>query len=94
MRVNNSQLDSSKLLGDTMTKKVEKEYECPICWGMHTLCVHNAYDEDHCPLCKEDCEGCPYSIVCNYCKGEGMVTFAKMNAHAKKMAAIVWGNGK
>ena len=77
------------------TSKVPKEYECPVCHGSGEMCDHPEYDEDHCPDDLDECDHpCTHIVDCTYCKGEGMVTFAKMNRPAKKMAAIVWGINK
>jgi hypothetical protein len=75
--------------------KVPREYECPVCLGFGSLCNNPDFDEDYCPEGHEDCtDPCASLVECVFCKGEQMVTFAKMNRHAKKRAAIVWGNKK
>jgi len=72
--------------------KVPRDHECPHCQGSGELCNNPNYDEDACPEGKDCCDGpCEYIVKCSYCKGEGMVTFAKMERHARKMSKIVWG---
>lgn len=73
-------------------RRVPREYECPVCNGSGSLCNNPNYDEDYCPEGHDCCAGdCGSIVPCDYCAGEGMVTFAKMNRHAKKMAKILWG---
>ena len=72
--------------------KVPREYECPICHGSGEMCDHPEYDEDQCPAGFGECDyPCTHIIDCTYCKGEGMVTFAKMERHVRKTSKITWG---
>jgi hypothetical protein len=77
--------------------KVPREYECPVCEGHGSLCSHDGADGEHCPKgydsCDEDSD-CGHISACSYCKGEGMVTFSKMERHARKTSKIKWGEPK
>lgn len=65
---------------------------CPECGGMHTLCSHPDYDGDSCPDRRDDCDSpCPHIVICPTCRGIGLVSLAVVSKHAKKQAAIRWG---
>jgi len=75
--------------------KVPRDEICPKCEGFGHLCNNPDWDEDHCPEGREECDGeCKSMITCSYCKGEGMVTFAKMERHVRRMSKITWGEPK
>jgi hypothetical protein len=85
--------------GGTMTGKADfaatqgKSVEAytPREWWQRCIDVMGKIDCD--PACDPDGD-CGYISACSYCKGEGMVTFAKMERHVRKQSNIKWGEKK
>jgi hypothetical protein len=72
--------------------KVPRDEICPVCGGACQLCSNPDWDGDNCPEGRDGCDGeCKSIIDCTYCKGEGMVTFAKMERYVRKISNIKWG---